>query len=324
MLGSITILNGNVLTRSQYLEYRASLSGESEDTIKMLCRRCETGETDFPPDFPERLFDLASQICEDIKRSGGEIDPCIEEQVHSHTHAATETTAEAPLSVEEKPDTPSTEMLVVEAAREARLEGGTYNQLREVFEFSDDMTHVRTKDGAIVSPQDWGALLGFSIDLGKKSIYLMGTAANALMVSGHENAVVQLCGAFGLHHTSLYNAAKMCRLVPVEKRVGLYPSVVQEIAVRRYDKDEGKNQEIVLKMVEQAREHNWTCEEARSHANAKLGKEPKSKDEPSKKELQDKLRKVEAFLNRFLAHYVSDGGEPLNDLARDVREYFKP
>jgi hypothetical protein len=185
------------------------------------------------------------------------------------------------------------------------------------------MTVVRVREGAIVTPQDWGSLLGLSVDLGRKAAYLMGAAVNALMVSGHENSVVQFAAEVGADPTTLYNHAKVCRLVPAEKRLGLYPSVVQEIATRRYDEDEDKNAAIVLELVDQARENNWTCQEARSHSLAKKkGEEPEDKG-PTKKELAAKLAKADAFLHRFLTHYAAGGSEALDDLHLDVREFLR-
>lgn len=324
MLGSITILSGQKIPRNEYLAYRASLGNTDEDTIKVLLRRCETGSSDFPADFPEHLYALAEAICEDVKRSGGDVDPVAEETIHQHTHAAPQTPPEPPEEVEVLPMVPNTETLILEAARGAKLESNGYSRLREVFTFSDDMANVIAQENAIVTPEDWGALLGFSVDLGRKSLYLMGTAVNALEAQGHENAVVQLAGEFGIHYSTLSNAARMCQRVPVEKRVGLYPSVVQEIATKRYDKDDARNQEIILEMVEMARENKWSCEEARSHANERLGRDTKQKpEEPTKKDLQEKLHTTEAILRRFLTHYCATDSPPLNDLRDDVREYFR-
>lgn len=323
MLANITILNGNVLTRASYITYRSQLANVPEDLIKQLMRRCETGETEFPPDFPEEHFTLAETICTDIARSGGQVDPIAEETIHQHTHSEPETAPVAAITPEVLPPTAPTETLILEAARAARLEGGSYSKLREVFDFSEEMTVVRVREGVIVTPQDWGSLLGLSVDLGKKSCYLMGAAVNALMVSGHENSVIQYAGEIGLDHTTLYNMARVCRLVPTEKRLGLYPSVVQEIAVRRYDEDDEKNTAIVLELVDQARENKWTCQEARSHSLAKKhGEEPTDKG-PTKKELEAEISEMDAFLHRFLTHYVAGSSETLDALHGDVRDFYK-
>lgn len=252
------------------------------------------------------------------------MDPVAEETIHQHTHTAPETPVEAPLTMEVLPATPCTETLILEAARTAKLESNGYSRLKEVFQFSDDMSSVVTKEDALVTPQDWGALLGFATDLGKKSCYLIGSAVNALEAQGYENVVVQFVSETGANYTTISNYARTCQRVPVEKRVGLYPSVVQEIATKRYDKDEAKNTEIILAMVDEARENKWSCEEARSHANAKLGKPDKDRpEEPTKKALSERVKALESVLRRILANVPASDCPAFLGAVEDARGLFR-
>lgn len=332
MLGKITILSGQVLTRPEYCQYRASLhAGATEELVRAAMRRCELGESEFPEDFPESLYSMAEQICGDISRSGGDVDPIVEEQVHQHTHTATETPAEAsqPESEPEIPEleTPSLEIIsksteteIVEAARNARLDNA-YTILREKFVFAEDMSTAVPKLDAVISPQDYGTLCGFGLDMGRRSLWLAGGAILALQRMGHEGAVEIIADEAGFSYSHASNLARVCDRIPPEQRHGLLPTVAQEIATRQYSTDPAKNQEIILGLVEQARTEKWNCAQSRSHAALAQGKDvPITDYSGGKKKLKERVEELEEALQQiaFIQDSMTGGDWDEIELARSI------
>lgn len=304
MLGKITLISGSVVSRSDYIPYRTSLHhGATEELVRGAMRRCETGETEFPPDFPEALYSMCEEICTDIARSGGELDPVVAEQVHQHVKAAPETLVDDFLEedeVEVLPPTPDTETGIVEAARGARLDNA-YAILREKFTFSDDMSNAVPKEGALISPQDYGTLCGFGLDMGRRSLWLAGGAILALQRLGHEKAVEIIADEAGFSYSHASNLARVCDRIPPEKRAGLLPTVAQEIATRQYSTDPAKNQEIILDLVEQAVEGKMNCAQARSHAMLAQGKDvPITDYSGGKKKLKERVTELEEALQALV------------------------
>lgn len=190
----------------------------------------------------------------------------------------------------------SQEIAIVEAAKGARLDN-SYSDLREVFDMDDQMLSVRIKEGAIVTPADLGKLAGFGFDLGRRAVWLLAESFNRLMVMGHESSVIQIASEFGMSGSYTYNLIRAAQRVPENLRTGVLPTVCVELANARYSKDEKENLAVVEEMVQQARDGKWSCAEARSQKQMKLGQE-----EPleGKETLREKCQRLEAALGDIL------------------------
>lgn len=326
MLGNITILSGAKIPRKEYLAYRASLhAGATEAIVAAALRRCETGESDFPEDFPESLYEMAEAICADVVRSGGEVDPIIEEQVHQHTR--TETPLEAPqeesegdVAVMVLEAVPDTDTLILNAAKNARLDN-SYTELREKFDFSQDMTDAQVKPGVRICPEDFGQLAGFALDLGKRSLWLAGGAILALQALGKESAIEAIADEFGFSYSHASNLARVCDRIPPEKRHGLLPTVAQEIATRQYSTDPQKNREIILELCDKAKSEKMNCAQARSNAMLAQGKDVPIVDySGGKKKLKERVEELEGALQQiaFIQNSSSGGDWDEIELARSI------
>jgi len=204
----------------------------------------------------------------------------------------------------------SQELGIVEAAKEARLDNA-YGALREVFDMDDQMLSVRVKDGAIVTPADLGKLAGFGFDLGKRAVWLLAESFNRLMVLGHEASVIQIASEFGFSGSYTYNLIRAAQRVPETLRAGVLPTVCVELANARYSKDDKENLAVVEEMVQQAREEKWSCAEARSQKQAKLGRE-----EPieGKETLREKVMRLEAALGDILKIELRGDSGPFTEI----------
>lgn len=329
MIGTITLISGNKISRPEYIAYRASLhAGATEDLVKICMARCERGDSDFPEDFPESLMDMASLICEDISRSGGEVDPVVEDQIHSRSHAAPKAIKEAE-GIEVFPVGPTkcVELQIVDAAKGASK--ASYTELRELFDFGDNLAYVRPKDGMPVTPADWGRVWGFAADWTYSAGWVMADAAAHLDALGFSDALTQLASDFKLAKSTAYNYCRVSRRVPptCEARKSLPLTTCVEIAAGRYDDDEVKNQEAIDELLQSAIDGGWNASEARSHAKMRKGiEEPVEGRKSLREQLSEMDRRVFSMteaLQKFISHYPGGINPDLDEACNMARACVK-
>jgi len=161
----------------------------------------------------------------------------------------------------------SIETQIVEAAKNTGLHNG-YSVLKEKYDFSDDFSDIRPKDGQIPIPKDFGALIGMGNDMEQRGVWLVGCAVQSLLALGYDNAITQLSEELGLNPSTIYARARVYSRVPKEKRHLGY-TLLSEICLPRYDDNEEKQAAIVSELIEEAERGDWSCLDARSHAKAK-------------------------------------------------------
>lgn len=292
MLGTIILpKTGESLPRLQFAEMLAAKHGMTVESVLAAARHCET-DMDLPEDTPSNVYACVEEFCQAVEYT----------KAMREGHKPPETPKEARLTVHEPKSLDSQELEIVEAARNARLDNGAYSQLRKVFDFAEDMSSVRVKQGAIVTPTDWSKLLGVGFDLGRRSVWLMAEAINHLMVLGKENSLIQIADDFGFSYSYASNLARVAQRVPAHKRLGMIPTVVVEIASRNYSEDPHKNAQTIDSLLEQAKTEGWNCSVARSHTRHAQGH-----DDPIevKKSSKERIRELEYGYSKLLDHYLA-------------------
>lgn len=247
--------------------------------IQKMVDVCRNGD-DLPEDSPKEDYEIIETICQLLEQS----------KQWEAARAAPETPAEPCLT--EEPDkapvileaTLSTNELVLKGALETRLDNGGYSRLAEVFVFDDDMLNLRTKDGAIETPEHAGMLMGLGADLGKRGIWLCIQGAQRLMVKGLSEAMEQVCASLKLSPQSVYNYLGTLPYATPEARKTLPPTVLVELCRGRYADDDAENDRVKKELVQEAIQGGWDSSEARSHARMRKGKDEPVEGRPSLRE----------------------------------------
>lgn len=299
MLGTIVTPQGETLPRLQYMEMLAAKYQLTVERVQALGRHCENDDM-LPDDAPSNEYNCVEEYCKAVEhtkllREGANPRPVKSEVVIAN----------------------SQEQEMVEVGRSARLDGDAYQKLREVFDFADDMSAVRPKPNVIIAPTDWARLYGLGWDLGRRSIWLMADAINHLMVLGHENVVVQLSDHFGLSHSYIYNLARAAQRVLPHKRTGLLPSVVVEIASRTYSDDAKENTEKIEGLLQEAKEHNYNCLQARSAVRAAMGKDEVITGD-KKKSAKERIQELESVIRWWLDYEGDSLDSEFESMAKRV------
>jgi len=202
----------------------------------------------------------------------------------------------------------SQEHEIIEAAKAARLDN-CYSELRDVFDFDDSMLTVKAKDGAIPTPADYGKLAGFGFDLGRRAVWLMAEAVNHLLVIGHEHSVVGIADAFGMSPGYTYNLARTAQRVRPELRVGIIPTVAVELSNAHYSDDKEENQRVIEEAIQEARDKQFSCAEARSYKRMKLGCNDPIEEGQNKQTVKVKLKECQDVLQSLLNRYFAQAKE---------------
>ena len=153
MLGTITSADGVTLPRLQFAEMLAVKHGLTVEKVLELARACET-DMELPDDTPANEYACTEEFCKAVEYTK------MLREAPGMTRDAAQKAKEGRLTVLPAKSLNSQELEIVEAARSARLDN-SYQQLREIFDFAEDMSSVKPKANVIVSPVDWGKLYGF-------------------------------------------------------------------------------------------------------------------------------------------------------------------
>lgn len=249
--------------------------------IQKMVDVCRSGD-DLPEDSPKEDYEIIEAICQLLEQS----------KQWEAAHTGPETPAGGPLTEEPAQEcsvvvcepTLSTEELIVQGAKEARLDNGAYQKLSEIFEFGDDMTSIRTREGAIETPEHAGMLLGLGANMGKCGLWLCIQGAQRLLVQGHSNAMEQVCADLKLSPQSIYNYVGCIPYATPEARRALPPTVLVELCRGRYAEDDAENERVKKELVQEAIQGKWDSSEARSHARMRKGKDEPLEGKPSLRE----------------------------------------
>lgn len=317
MIGTITLLNGNRISRPEYIAYRASLHNTTEEVIRGMMHRCEKGDSDFPEDFPESLFVAAESVCADIARSGGEVDPIIEEQVHQHTR--TETPPEAPQEDHGQIALQNHETRILEAARNTNLANG-WERLSPLFSFGENFDELRSTGP--VSPEDVAAVMGYGVSMSKAGVFVAAKAMLRLQALGHDAIVEQYAAEKGLGYSTVSGWLRMEQRIPEDSpaRRLLDPTAIAEIVNARYSKDEEENERIRNETLSEACEKKVDTNEARSLVLRVKGESSASKDKPSLREqlseADREISKLKGALHEIAIIQNSDSGGDWDEIEK--------
>jgi hypothetical protein len=211
------------------------------------------------------------------------------------------------------------ELQIVNAAKSASK--ASYTELRDLFDFGDNLAYVKVKDGAIVTPADWGKVWGFAADWTYSAGWVMADAAAHLEALGFVDSLTQLAADFKLAKSTAYNYCRVARRVPCnsEARKSLPLTTCVEIAAGRYDDDEKKNQEVIDELLQSAINDGWNASEARSHARMRKGKDDPVEGRPSLREQLSAQDRRIMFLEETFREILIAAEEGLKVLREDMR-----
>lgn len=274
-------------------KYKSSKAEFSPETIEYFIQVCvNEGEMD-EEEYQKEHFLGQAEVCEDIYRTQemtkkttiipniDQLDPSkkVKPEDVILEPASPAVASDDPQRDEDADALPTPkevntqEILILKAAMETRLDNGGYSDLAKSYTFSDDMSDIRLKDGAIESPMMAGALMGLGADLGRRGFWILVTGAQKLMVLGHEHAMEQICASLKLNSSSVYNYLRTLPYVTAEARKLLNPTVLVELCCGKYSDDEKVNDEIKKKLVKEAVANGYDTGEARSAKLREQGKE---------------------------------------------------
>lgn len=265
-------------------KYKAQKYVFTVEIINRLAVLCQT-DAELDPEDPACVGEVLEQICIAIENT--ESMPKNKPEETPVETPPEQPSNEPTLPVEVLPpenqgnDLDEQELLILEAARKTRLE--SYADLRESFDFGADMMNPLPKDGAIVTPMDYGAMMGLGADMGKKGIWILIHGAQGLLVRGKEHVMEQICASLGLSEKTVYNYLTTLPYATAEARALLSSTALVELCTRKYSDDPEENEKIKKELVQEAVEHGWSSSEARSHAEMKQGKDRQITDGTSSK-----------------------------------------
>lgn len=274
----VTLAPGDTISWSQFANKKAKEFGETHkaskvkftaDTITMLANICLSEDEDLPEDSPTVLWDCLEDICKCIEKS---------EEYTNMTDNETVSAAFAPegaISIAPR-EVNTQEIAIVQAANEV----GTTITLEEAkaqlslkFELGNNNL-LKPLPGSLITPADLGRAMCYGAKVSTGGDWIYADAVNMLMVEGHENPVIQIASMLGRAESTVYNWSRTASRVPVELRSDAIPiSTYVEIATKRYDQNDEKNNEAIAELVQKAAAEKWSQGEARSHSRHRQGKD---------------------------------------------------
>jgi hypothetical protein len=307
----IFLEDGTSISQKQFSEQKATEFSERYRQIPVLftpkCIHrfiaiCDRQE-EWPEDEGEETMACIAEICTALEASRR-----IESQ---HASNAPESPASASLEViqPEQPDKNlNTEELILRGATEASLANGAYQKLSEVFTFDEGMTEIREKDGAIVTPEHDGMLLGLGNNLGKIGVWLCIQGAQRLIAKGHSIAFEQACDSLKIAPSTLYNYLRCLPNVTPEIKKSLPITVIAEICTAKYSDDKAENDQAKNELLREALAGGWSAAEARSHSKMRRGHDEEITD-GTRKPAKDRIAELESALQGLLDCISETKGE---------------
>lgn len=343
----VTLSPGDTITWRQFClkmsrdltqQYAKSKVKFTPELIESFAIFCLTGD-DFQEDAPKEYYEANEQICRLLEQSkeyesmtqepieapevSAELNPSFNKDEDTYTILAPKEVLE---EITEQPkEVNSQELLIVQKAmsvgREISMEE-VRKSLEEKFDLGDN-NQIVPKKGSIVSGADFGMAMAYGAKMEASGGFIFADAVNYLMQEGHEHVVEQIASMLGKSDKTLYNVARTARRVPQELRDGSIPiSVYSEVACRKYDDDDKKNDEIIAELVADVSKQKMSCGEARSLADHKQGKDRPITDGSSRPQ---KYRYIVILpgLPPYLTHTQPGYSEGVQVIDLKTMEYLK-
>lgn len=248
-----------------YKSAKLKLTPESVTQLAMIC----VSDEDLPDESPKELWLCLEDLCRTIEQS--------EELMTQETteEPVTEASLEHPAKeamlepVEAPKEANIQELGILQAATSTGLHNG-YAELSKKFEFGD--TGFRLKADAIVSPADYGSMIGLGADMGSKGRFIVAKAYLHLKhLNQSDSLLEQIAASLHLNYSTICNWVRTLERTP-EQYQGLPFTTLVELATPVYDKENPKaDQEKREELFEQAKLENWDSQEARSHSKQARG-----------------------------------------------------
>ena len=290
--------NGEI-TRAELAELLSVKHKVDVKTALRLMRTCEE-EEEISEDSPMNHYHLLEEAC----------------KINAYTDGDIET-----LDVQVVPASEGTEQSILDAAINSRLDN-SYSRLSERFDFGEYMTQFKPRDGTIPTPEDYAAAIGLGVDMSSKGMWLAGDGIANLMRMGHENVVHQIAASLRMSYSAVSNWHRTAQRIPAHKRHAISPTVAQEIATAKFSEDEKENNEVIDRLIDQARKEGWSSSEARSHVRMERGMEPQQRLDKSSTSWLKEFGGAEELLIIAAKSILSQSGRESYHFAETLNKIF--